>query len=157
VITTPIIACAVLYLTGLVMAAGWDLVTRTIPNILALQIAAAASGMLLAATPEDLLVNGLVALAVFAGGALLFALKLWGAGDAKLLAACALLLGAKGLPILILTTALAGGLLAAVWLAGRRLPWRDRFSPQLPYGVAIACGAIAAFAQAGLLAPLAGL
>jgi prepilin peptidase CpaA len=157
VTATPIVACAVLYLAGLVLAAGWDLVTRTIPNILAVQVAAAASGMLLVAAPHNLFANAVVALAVLAGGALLFALKLWGAGDAKLLAAAALLLGAKGLPLLILNTALVGGVLAALWLAGRALPWRDKFSPQLPYGVAIACGAIIAFARAGMLAPLTGL
>ena len=155
-LTTPIIACAVLYLLGLVLAAGWDLLTRTIPNILSAAIAAAAAGMLMVAAPDEILSNAVVSLAVLAGGALLFFLRMWGAGDAKLLASSAMLLGAKGLPFLILATALIGGVLAAFWLANRNLPWGNKFSPQIPYGVAIAAGAIFTFARAGLLAPFYG-
>ncbi len=69
-----------------------------------------------------------------------------GRGDAKLLAAAAVILGAKGLPLLIFATAMAGGALALLWLILRRLR-RRRASPfdGVPYGVAIACGAVVAF------------
>jgi prepilin peptidase CpaA len=158
VAVTPYIVCAALYVTGLLLAALWDILTRSIPNVLVAAIAAAALALLLLGAPHTLLSHGIAALAVLGGGALLFALRLWGAGDAKLLAASTVLVGAQGLPVLILVTALAGGLMAAAWMAARRLPGRRRASARgLPYGVAIACGALVAFMQTSAFSALSRL
>ncbi len=150
--------CVIAYTGGLALAAGWDLATRSIPNILVGAIAAAAIGLLLLSAPLSLLSHGGVALGVLVGGAILFALRLWGAGDAKLLAAAAILLGTKGLPLLILGTAMGGGILAVVYLGLRYLPGqRMQTATGLPYGVAIACGAILACLGTNALGPLSGL
>ena len=87
-----------------------------------------------------------------------------GGGDVKLLSACALLVPAYAVPNLILTVAIAGGILALGYLAGRspRLhaggltavpasfirrvwrieAWRIRRHAPLPYACAIAAGCI---------------
>ena len=150
--------CVVIYLGGLALAAGWDMATRCIPNVLVAAIAIAAAGLLLLAAPGALPSHAAVALAVLGGGAVLFALRLWGAGDAKLLAAAAVVLGMKGLPLLIVGTAMAGGILAVLWMAARFLPRRPMACVEgIPYGVAIACGAIIASVGTDALGPLSGL
>jgi prepilin peptidase CpaA len=154
---TPFIVFAVLYLAGLVSAALTDIVTRSIPNVLVLVIAVASVALLLLGAPGALLQHGMVALAVLAGGALLFALRLWGAGDAKLLAAASVLLGGDGLPQLILVTALSGGVIALFLLIARSLPGRSEAASRgVPYGVAIACGAVATFVKTAPLISLLG-
>ncbi len=75
------------------------------------------------------------ALLLFGLGAILFALKVWGGGDVKLLAAVGLWTGFSGLPALLLITALAGGAVALAVLAGRR-------GKAVPYGIAIAAAAL---------------
>ncbi len=156
--TLLFLLCVIVYMGGLALAAGWDLATRAIPNILVGAIAAAAVGLLLLNAPSSLPSHGVVALVVLIGGAILFVLRLWGAGDAKLLAAAAIVLGTKGLPLLILGTAMAGGILAVIYIGMRYLPGR-RTKPAtgLPYGVAIACGAILACLGTNALGPLSGL
>jgi prepilin peptidase CpaA len=100
------------------------------------------------------LVSGLeaggIALAV---GYAFWSFKLVGAGDAKLFAAGALFVGLGGLLLYALATALSGGLLAALSLVSRprraAVMWTLRgegnFGRGIPYGAAIACGAIVAF------------
>ncbi|MGI4879590.1 MAG: A24 family peptidase [Janthinobacterium lividum] len=85
---------------------------------------------------------------VFLIGALLFSRGWLGGGDVKLLAACALWAGFSGLPLLLLGTAFAGGVLALIAVIGRILAapgvtYRglQRGGP-LPYAVAILGGAI---------------
>ena len=98
-----------------------------------------------------------VGLAALAVGVVLFAFRVIGGGDAKLAAACMLWLGpVTALPFL-LWTAVAGGALAVALVAARRLPawvaaagpgWVGRLLQRggdVPYGVAIAVGALAAF------------
>ena len=106
--------------------------------------------------------TGLAALAV---GIALFALRVMGGGDAKLAAACLLWLGPAALPSFMLWTALAGGALAVSLLLARRAPapfaargphWVGRLlsrDADVPYGIAIAVGALVAFP----LSPLARL
>jgi prepilin peptidase CpaA len=91
--------------------------------------------------------------AVFAVGVGLFAMNWMGGGDVKLLGACAIWAGFGGLPTLLLGTMLAGGVLAAVALLGRRLAGNDSEHPYpglraggpIPYAVAI-LGGVAAWA-----------
>lgn len=143
--------CLVIYLAGLAIAAVRDLTSLTIPNRVAAAVAAAAAGGVLSAVPDPAGWGAYfaVGLAVLAAGAVLFFLGLWGAGDAKLLAAASLAAGFDGLPVLALWTALCGGLLAVVLLVLRRLrpPWCRHLtagSGGVPYGVAIAAGAVIA-------------
>ncbi len=104
----------------------------------------------------------LVAAGVLAVGFALFARGLFGAGDAKLMAAVSLWAGtAEILPFLIETLVIGGGL-ALVWvalglvdrtLAAHGVPYAISPPRRLPYGVAIAGGTgllIARFAAGGL-------
>ena len=82
---------------------------------------------------------------LLAAGILLFALKLWGGGDAKMLGTVALWIGLSGLSRFLLVMAMAGCALAVIALLIRRLPhrqagWRGRLARtnQVPYGLAIA-------------------
>jgi prepilin peptidase CpaA len=144
-----------------IVAAVKDLATFTIPNWISLALCAGFVGTALAAG-EPLATMGL-ALATAAGvlvlGVVGFALGWIGGGDAKLMAAAALWIGPAGLLGFALFTALAGGALAlgllalrSAWLsplAAAGPAWTKRLSTPgeaAPYGVAIALGALAAFA-----------
>jgi prepilin peptidase CpaA len=95
----------------------------------------------------------------------MFALRWIGGGDAKLFAAGALWLGPAGAAPFLLWTAVAGGVLALALISARRasaltgLPakkpaWLGRLlepAGDIPYGIAIAAGALAAFPQSGLM------
>lgn len=84
-------------------------------------------------------------------GTLLFSAGVLGGGDVKLLAVSALWFDFGGAVRMILAVAIAGGLLALILIALRRLPWSDtardrmpvlRRRGGIPYGVAIAAGAL---------------
>jgi prepilin peptidase CpaA len=89
----------------------------------------------------------------------MFALRLMGAGDVKLLAACGAWLGWQGVLVASLATGVSGGVLGALWLlrahgaptavhtvaTAVRAPWLMKMRPydareRLPYAVAIAIG-----------------
>jgi prepilin peptidase CpaA len=96
-----------------------------------------------------------------AAGIGMFAFRWIGGGDAKLMAAAALWLGAPGLAPLLIWTTLAGGVLTVMLITVRRHgaifvgdagPQADHWVGRLmdrngdvPYGVAICVGALAAF------------
>ena len=138
------------------VAAVTDTRTRRIPNLLPAGLAllglgrvaaALAAGGGFAAAAADLGAAG----GVFVAGAVAFRCRLLGGGDAKLLAAGALWLGAAALGPFLLATVLAGGALAVAFMvAGFVQRRRDgTAAPSLPYGVAIAAGGI--LASAGML------
>jgi prepilin peptidase CpaA len=115
---------AILLLTAaisLLFAVAHDVAVRTVPNHTSLIVAAAGLGL---NTLDGRLAPALV------GGVLVFAgcwycwRRGWiGGGDVKLLGACALLVPPGSVPELILSTALAGAVLAILYLAlGRLLP-----------------------------------
>ena len=79
---------------------------------------------------------------MFACGALLFRFGLFGGGDAKLLAAGALWIGAGSALPFLAGTALTGGALALGFLVWVGVAGRGRARPSLPYGVAIAAGGV---------------
>jgi prepilin peptidase CpaA len=103
----------------------------------------------------------LAGIILFFAGYALFALGLFGGGDAKLMAAAGLWFGTAQSLNFLTMTAIAGGILAlviAVWAAAflswdmsgseRTLPLRQRlrqWAPKVPYGIALAVGAILAF------------
>jgi prepilin peptidase CpaA len=138
----------------LAIAAGWDIASYTIPNLLNLALVlvfavfAFTAGLSLSALGWHLLA-GLAGLAV---GFALFATGHIGGGDAKLFAAVALWLGLKDcLPYALMASLLGGGL-AVLLLLWRRWPlpafllrygWIIKLHDSkagIPYGVALAAG-----------------
>lgn len=102
----------------------------------------------------------------------LFFMKIFGGGDAKLIPAVALWVGLSGLPVFLMVTSVMGGILAIISLAMRKtrlgvsittkaasLPMMQdgwvaamaRGGSEVPYGIAIAIGAMVAFRSSGLL------
>lgn len=87
-------------------------------------------------------------LLMFIGSYIAHGLRLMGAGDAKLLVACALWVGLKQVPTLLFLVAIIGGALAlTLWLLRKLLPWvlpsvklprLFRQGEPMAYGLAIA-------------------
>jgi prepilin peptidase CpaA len=150
------------------VAAVKDATTYTIPNwislaLLAAFVPAAAAGWF-AEVPLSVIGACVgVGFAALLVGMAMFAFGWIGGGDAKLLAACALWLGWSGLAPFLFWTTIAGGVMAAVLLVARRhgaqfvgggAPmWVARLLDReaaVPYGVAIAFGALMAFRHGAL-------
>ena len=143
-------------LTSLVAAALSDVVTYLIPNRYS---AAVAVTFLVYAIgkPLGFWLHGIEAAALlFAVGALLFERGILGGGDVKLTSALALWTGFEQLPLMLIVTGLAGGVLALAHLSPlhRLMPARAGGTPEtddlrgrlrrpVPFGVAIALGGIA--------------
>lgn len=153
----------------LMAAALKDATSFTIPNTIpllltaAFPIAALACGLPLPA----MALHGAVGLAALLAGMTLFAFRLVGGGDAKLIAAAALWLGWPALVMFVVATVFAGGALSLFLLTLRRAQFRHvvlagpRWMVRLaepgegaPYGVAIAIGAAAAFLSSPFAAVL---
>lgn len=145
-----------------IVAALKDCTTFTIPNWISLALLGAfpltalAVGLPLQSVGAALLL-GMAGLLVGMG---MFAAGWIGGGDAKLLAASAPWLGLAGVGPFLLVTAVAGGGLAVSLLllrSGRLAPvmthgpsWLARLATRgenVPYGVAIAVGALVAFPE----------
>jgi prepilin peptidase CpaA len=158
-----------LFPVAMAFAAASDLITMTISNRLTLMllavfaIAAPMSGLPAATLGLHLAIAVTVLVVTFA----LFTFGWIGGGDAKLAAVIALWMGpGQTLPFLIYT-ALLGGLLTFGFLAFRKLPlpafiasqdWIQRLhSPAngVPYGIALAAGALLVFPQSEWFAALA--
>lgn len=147
-------------LIALLAAALHDIAARTIPNRIALGIAAL--GLLQRILAGELGWGLVAAGAVFILGILAWRYGVMGGGDVKLLAACALLASPWLVPDMILAIALAGGVLALGYILMRRLvrapagprpdgvlrrllraeAWRISRGGPLPYGVAIFGGVV---------------
>lgn len=94
---------------------------------------------------------------LFALGAALFARGLLGGGDVKFLAAVGLWAGAEHLLPFVLVTAVAGAALGLVYLLPKRQPGHAlvggeiddpaRLKRMIPYGIAIAAGALTVAAR----------
>ena len=144
------------YVVPLVMAAVSDFRTLRIPNWLTGALALAFPlGALAAGQPVDWLSHVGAGLAVFAVAALLFALRLMGGGDVKLLAATALWVGLGQLLPFLMLVALVGGAFAIVCLVLRhplvqsailatlrRLPVLAQKNLPIPYGIPIAVAGV---------------
>jgi prepilin peptidase CpaA len=140
------------------LAAASDAWSRKIPNwtvlgLVALFVAAVPFGWLSSSWSAALLTSAVALAAGFA----LYVGKIMGAGDAKLLAAAALFAGPDHLLLLLVITTIAGGVLAVLALMARpyaevfALAWRPRQQPGVPYGVAIALGALGVGWVSGVL------
>ncbi|KRA59233.1 hypothetical protein ASD79_11080 [Caulobacter sp. Root655] len=153
------LAWSIAYAGLLLSAAGYDIWARRIPNWTVVGLV----GVFLVGLTQGWLAPGwLSCLAAFAlalvVGFPMFVGRVMGAGDVKLLAAAALFAGMDNLLLLLVATALTGGALAITALAVR--PYEGllvasgwpRPRAGLPYGVAIAVGALYAGWNSGLLA-----
>jgi prepilin peptidase CpaA len=165
----PLALMLAVFPAGVIAAALKDATSFTIPNWISIALVAAFFPVALALRlPGDALAGcAISAAAALVCGFGLFALGWCGGGDAKLLAASALWLGWPGVMTFLLATGVAGGALAAGLMAARKGPvgamiaagpgWLGRlFQPDgdLPYGLAICAGALAAFPSSALVASL---
>ena len=155
-----------------VIGAMRDAVSFTIPNWISVALAAAflPAALLMGAGPAQIGLACLIGLGALIAGMGMFAVGWIGGGDAKLFAAAGLWMGLGGLLPYLLVTALAGGALAvallalrSVWLrpiAARGPGWFGRLATpgeNVPYGIAIAFGALAAFPESLLTTLFRGL
>jgi prepilin peptidase CpaA len=142
-----------------VLAAVYDFLTLRIPNwlnaIMALTFfpLAIMTGM----PAEAMLWHCLTGTVILAVGYGLFSGGFIGGGDAKMLAGAGLWFGWPDAGTFLVFTALAGGVLAIAYKIGRMLKieqevrdlgWAKRWvnvNPDLPYGIAIAAGAVLVF------------
>ena len=136
------------------IAAYGDIRTRRIPNALALAVAVLGLvRLVLAGDPAAALLSIAAAAAVFAIGFLLFWRGWLGGGDVKLMAAAILLVGAPAVSLFLIAMSLVGLVVTLATLAADRLarrPATPNSAPEgepgsrrtVPYGVAIAAGAI---------------
>lgn len=140
----------------LAAAAGWDLASYTIPNVLSLALVGAfavlafAIGMM----PGTIGMHMLAGVLALAAEFTLFALGYVGGGDAKLFGAIVLWFGFRNLLDFAFLVSLFGGGLALLLLSLRRWPlpaalmgqsWLVRLHDSrsgIPYGIALAAGAL---------------
>jgi prepilin peptidase CpaA len=142
----------------LIIAALGDLVTYRIPNWLSVALIVLFGATAVGDGLEWMVVgaHAILALLLLLVGMGLFALRLLGGGDAKLLAATGLWMGWAALPAYLIWVTVTGGLLAAMVLTFRKIPMSEGFAAPkwvsrlhdpregIPYGIAIASGALIA-------------
>jgi prepilin peptidase CpaA len=144
------IAIVLAFAALLVWAAGEDINRLEIPNWVSLAIVGLYPvHVLTSPVPVNWPWSVAIALAAFAVGFFLFALKMVGGGDVKLLSATALWSAPALFPSFIFFTAIAGGVVGMViLLRSRRLAPAEtdgavNAEPAvMPYGVAIAAGGL---------------
>jgi prepilin peptidase CpaA len=154
---------------AMAFAAATDLLTMTIPNRLSIGLCAAF--LVLAPVAglgwQDILSHMAAGSGMLLGGILLFSLGWLGGGDAKLLAAASLWLGFDQLVMFLAYVAVFGGVLATAILAYRSTPagawplpgWAIRLHTKgegMPYGMAIAAGALAVYPASNWFAAFTG-
>ncbi len=156
---------------GMAYAGASDLITMTIPNRVVLIVA----GAFLAAAPflpgMDLETFGLHLAAggvVLLAGFVMFGFGWIGGGDAKIAAAAAMWIGLPHtLEFLVWTSLVGGGLTLVLLIARRRLlpafavrqEWITRLHDSeagVPYGVALAAGALIVYPQTAWMALIGG-
>ena len=140
----------------LIAAASEDAVRLRISNMTVALVLISAIVAAIVAGPELRLWQNLVVfLALLAVGTPMFAAGKLGGGDVKLLASAGLWFDFAGAPWLLIAVALAGGVLALLVLVIRSFNWSEgirrrvvllRPGGGIPYGVAIAAGALIAMA-----------
>ncbi len=139
----------------LIVAAVTDATRFQIPNWVCAALAIAFVPAAISSAGMAFWPGLLVGLGLFVAGYALFAAKLVGGGDAKLISAVALWAGPALIFDFVLITALLGGVLA-VWVAARH--WWAAPGPvaaqPLPYGVAIAGGGLWVVAERAGLGPI---
>jgi prepilin peptidase CpaA len=156
---------------AVIFAAFTDLFSMTIPNRISLFLVAGflalapfAPGMSLETFGWHVAAGALVLSVTFA----LFAFRVIGGGDAKLLAAVALWVGWEQLLLYVLLAGMAGGALAVGLLMFRAVPlplrlakesWLERLHRprgDIPYGIALSAAALYIYPQTIWVASLVG-
>jgi prepilin peptidase CpaA len=139
---------AILLSILLVAAAVQDIMVRKISNLLVLAVLIAGIAAMVVMGPQvRLWQNFLVFAVLLVLGVFAYARNVLGAGDVKLFAATALWTDLAGAPRLVAAILIAGGVLALLML-GRvvvgRKPTDEKMRSRrsVPYGVAIAAGAL---------------
>jgi prepilin peptidase CpaA len=150
-------------------AAANDATSFTIPNWISLALVAIfpIAGLAAGVPLANLGLHAGIGAAALIAGMTMFALRWMGGGDAKLIAATTLWLGWPAALTFMLGAAIAGGALAVIVIALRSAPmravvlsgprWMNRLTEPgegIPYGVAIAAGALWAFPASPLAAAL---
>ena len=125
IITTCGVATTILLLAGV-----HDLAFRTVPNWM--PVALLLPSILLRLMSGSLMLGLLAGLLVFLGGAFCWRRGWLGGGDVKLLAATAVLVPPSLVVNLLLDVALAGGVLAMIYLAMARLVAPPSIAPRPP-------------------------
>lgn len=152
---------------AMTFAAANDLFTMRIPNGIPIALLAGFVAVaLITRMPLDVVgTNAAIACAVLAVTFALFAFNLLGGGDAKLLAAGAIWIGAAHILEYVVFITFFGGLLSLAILAYRMVPveafplpaWAVRLHTHrgpIPYGIAIAAGALIVFPKTELFLSL---
>ena len=147
---------ALVFSALLVVAAVEDAARLRISNITVLLVIAGAVGAAIVAGVQFTLWQNLAVFAVLlVAGTPLFAAGKLGGGDVKLLAAAGLWFSIKSAAWMLVAVMLAGGVLAIVVIVLRMFSWSENARQKLvvlrpkggiPYGVAIAAGALIAMA-----------
>lgn len=145
---------------AMAFAAAMDLLTMTIPNRISLVLLAgfAIIAPLTGMSWEQLGWHLAAFLLILSCTVIMFALGWMGGGDAKLIAVAALWIGFDNLILFIAQVAIFGGMLAMVILFYRSHPvgalplpgWAARLhqgGSGIPYGIAIAAGALMVFPE----------
>ena len=143
-----------------------DLTSMTIPNWIsgALVVAFFPAALAVGLTPMAVAMHLGLGAAALVVGAGMFALRWIGGGDAKLMAAACLWLGLAGSGMFLLWTGMVGGVFCLALLFARfySRPYLSATSPgwvmqlmepkgDIPYGVAIAAGALMAYPSSALV------
>ena len=151
-------------------AAAMDLLTMKIPNRISVLMVLAFFPLALLAGLDAWAIADHVAAGVLmlVLGVLLFIPGWFGGGDAKLMAAIGLWIGPENLMSYMLWVALAGGLIAAAFFSARSVPlprvllgeaWAlrlHRHDTGIPYGLALAAGALLVYPHTVWFAAVAG-
>lgn len=146
-----------------------DLTTMKIPNWVSLALVAAflPAALLTGLTGVDIGLHFAVAVAALFIGMAMFALNWIGGGDAKLLAAGCLWMGPPSMLMFVLYSAVVGGLFCLVLISARAIApsypgvpaWATRLlepKGDIPYGVALAGGALLVFPNSPLVTAFVG-
>lgn len=163
----------IFYLAGLFLclaclatAAYTDFKSLTIPNAVSIAIGVIWSVLFAlfwifnVGVLPSLLSSFLSAALVFGITFALFSLKLFGAADSKIMTVLALWMGIHGFLEFLFYTVMAGGVLALVAIVLKRTSIGDKANnnwiakiksgnPNVPYGIAIAIGALVSFIKLG--------
>ena len=156
---------------AMAFAAAMDLQTLTIPNRVSVVLIGAffAAAVVAGLSWQAVLIHLAAGSTMLLVGIFMFSMGWLGGGDAKLLAAGALWIGFDQLAPFLVYVGLSGGLLAVMILAYRKSPtgtlvaahlpgWAERLRTKgggIPYGIAIAAGALVVFPSTELFALLA--
>ncbi|MHC3126730.1 pilus assembly protein CpaA [Brevundimonas sp. GN22] len=164
-----VLSALLFFFPALVILGGvYDLTTMKIPNwiSIALAVAFVPVALMVQLPWQDIALSLGIGLAALVIGIALFAFRILGGGDAKLLSASLMWVGMSGALGFVLVTAIAGGALSLYLLAARKwwpmMPWTAPkwftrlMEPKgdIPYGIAIAVGAVLAFPNSELLLKL---